>query len=212
MCVPTPACPNKEGSSMLRKVRLYFQILNGFPISAESQLSPGSFVRLRFFQQEICNRGSRCNVVIIKILLKKKKQKKPTGWISNALLLWDCQGFPFSWLHYLLAGAVFSSKSASQLCAEKNLLGKFETLITHSSICMYCTAYQCIHSFGFQHFTTFHRSAWARRTDLGRLKDFCFQTLMFTLLCLLISWFYFYFIYFIFFLISNIKWVFGGPE
>lgn len=147
---PHQPAPNKEGSSMLRKVRLYFQILNGFPISAESQLSPGSFVCLCFFQQEICNRGSRCNVVIIKILLKKKT---PTEWISNALLLWGCQGFPFSWLHYLLAGAVFLSKSVSQLCAEKKLLGKFETLITHSSICMYCTAYQCIHSLWL---STFH--------------------------------------------------------
>lgn len=54
---------------MLRKVRLYFKILNGFPIGTESQLSPGSFVCVHFFQQEICNRGSRCNVVIIKILL-----------------------------------------------------------------------------------------------------------------------------------------------
>lgn len=64
-------------------------------------------------------------------------------------------------------------------------------------------AYQCIHSFGFQHFTTFHRSARATRTGPGRLKDFCFQTLMFTSLCLLISWFWFIFIYFYFLLFFN---------
>lgn len=150
---PPPARP-RRGSSMLRKVRLYFQILNGFPISAESQLSPGSFVCLCFFQQEICNRGSRCNVVIIKILLGKKKKKVNFQCFAPLRLPFQLTPSPFS-----KVPCFRPSQSVSQLCVEKKLLGEFETLITHSSICMYCTAYRCIHSFGFQHFTTFHRSA-----------------------------------------------------
>lgn len=115
-----PATRPRGGSSMLRKMRLYFKILNGFPISAESRLSPGSFVCVYFFQQEICNRGSRCNVVIIKILLGGKKR---VNFQCRAPL--SLPGLPFQ-----LTPSPFSkvlcfrpSQSVSQLCIEKKVAG-----------------------------------------------------------------------------------------